>query len=468
MALPSVPLPQPNSPNALGHPPRLLDRLTDALRVRGYVASIRQAYVDWARRFILFHQKRHPLQMGPGEVGTFLDHVSADETVSDFGVAEARSALHFLYAVVLDKPLDLLPTSAGTVGPPLAESPRLLDQMRHVLRVRHYSRRTEDCYVDWARRFILFHDKRHPTDLRAAHVEAFLTHLAVQGHVSASTQNQALNALVFLYKQFLEIDLGRLRFGPATRPARLPVVLSRDEVRRVLQEVTGANGVYRVMADLLYGAGLRRLECCRLRIKDFDFDRGQILIRGGKGDKDRVVMLPRKLRPVLTALQEQRQALHEHDLHRGVARVELPNALDRKYPNAAKEFGWQFLFASRQLSRDPRTGAVGRHHMHEAALQRAVAQAARQAGVVKHVSCHTFRHSFATHLLEQGHDVRTVQELLGHKDANTTMIYLHVMEQGAGGVRSPLDLLDELQPDDIEAAVNATRRLGMAVPCRVG
>jgi integron integrase len=336
------------------------------------------------------------------------------------------------------------------------------------LRVRHYARRTEDCYVDWVRRFILFHGKRHPADLQAPHIEAFLTYLAVQGHVSASTQNQALCALVFLYKQVLEIDLGRLHFGPATRPVRLPVVLSRNEVRRVLEAVDGAGGVYRVMADLLYGAGLRRLECCRLRVKDLDLERGQIMVRGGKGDKDRVVMLPRKLRPAIVALLDRRRALHERDLARGVARVELPNALARKYPQAARELGWQFLFASQLLSRDPRTEAVGRHHLHEAALQRAVALAARRAGLVKRVSCHTFRHSFATHLLEQGHDVRTVQELLGHKDANTTMIYLHVMEKGVAGVRSPLDLLDDLSSEEVRAAVEASRgcrREQRAAPC---
>jgi integron integrase len=447
-------------PVAACPPPRLLDRLTDALRTRGYVASIRQAYVDWTRRYILFHGKRHPQQMGPAAVGAFLDHLAQQEPASVFSRAEARGALVFLYDGVLGRPAGELPTSAGAVGPALAPAPRLLDQIRHVLRVRHYARRTENCYVDWVRRFILFHGKRHPADLRAAHVEAFLTHLAVQGHVAASTQNQALCALVFLYKQVLEIDMGRLHFGPATRPARLPVVLSRDEVRRVLEAVAGANGVYRLMADLLYGAGLRRLEGCRLRLKDIDLERGQILVRGGKGDKDRVVMLPRKLRPAIVALSERRRALHERDLARGVARVELPHALDRKYPNAARALGWQFLFASPQLSRDPRTGAVGRHHLHEAALQRAVALAAQRAGLIKRVSCHTFRHSFATHLLEQGHDVRTVQLLLGHKDANTTMIYLHVMEKGVAGVRSPLDLLDDLGPEEVAAAVNATRRLG--------
>jgi integron integrase len=416
--------------------------------------------VDWVRRYILFHQKRHPQELGPAEVGAFLVHLPSQEPATRFTLAEARGALVFLYEVVLGRPLGALPATLGASGGALAAAPRFLDQLRHVLRVRHYARRTEDCYVDWVRRFIVFHGKRHPADLRAPHVEAFLTHLAVQGHVAASTQNQALCALVFLYKQVLEIDLGRLHFGPATRPVRLPVVLSRDEVRRVLEAVEGAAGVYRLMADLLYGAGLRRLECCRLRVQDVDLERGQILVRGGKGDKDRVVMLPRKLRPALTARIERRRALHERDLARGVARVDLPDALARKYPNAARELGWQFLFASPQLSRDPRTGAVGRHPLHEAALQRAVALAARRAGMVKRVSCHVFRHSFATHLLKQGHDVRTVQLLLGHKDANTTMIYLHVMEKGVAGVRSPLDLLDDLHPEEVAAAVNATCLLG--------
>jgi integron integrase len=374
-------------------PPRLLDRLTDALRTRGYVASIRQAYVDWARRYILFHGKRHPQEMGSAEVGAFLEHLAHQEPATLFTLAEARGALLFLYQVVLGQPLGTLPTSVGATGAALATAPRLLDQIRHVLRVRHYARRTEDCYVDWVRRFILFHGKRHPADLGAPHVEAFLTHLAVQGHVSASTQNQALCALVFLYKQVLEIEIGRLHFGPATRPVRLPVVLSRDEVRRVLEAVEGAEGAYRLMADLLYGAGLRRLECCRLRVKDLDLERGQILVRGGKGDKDRVVMLPRKLRPALAARIDSRRALHDRDLARGVAGVDLPDALARKYPKAARELGWQFVFASQQLSREPRRGAVGRHHLHEAALQRAVALAARRAGLVKRVSCHTFRHS---------------------------------------------------------------------------
>jgi integron integrase len=343
------------------------------LRTRGYVASLRQAYVEWVRRYILFHGKRHPQEMGAAEVAAFLEHLDRQEPASLFHLAEARSALVFLHEVVLGRRLGELPTRVGTLGGVLAETPRFLDQLRHALRVRHYRPSTEDCYVEWARRFILFHGQRHPVDLGAREVEAFLTHLAVQGHVAASTQNQALCALVSLYKRVLEIDLGRMRFGPATRPARLPVVLSRDEVRRELGAVEGAEGLYRVMADLLYGAGLRRSECCGLRVQDLDLDRRQILLRAAKGEKDRVVMLPRKLCPAILDQIDARRVLHERDLARGVARVELPYALERKYPNASRELGWQFLFASPNLSRDPRTGRVGRHHLHEAALQRAVA-----------------------------------------------------------------------------------------------
>jgi integron integrase len=361
-----------------------------------------------------------------------------------------------------------LPTTAGLlpagVGGSLAarpggDGPRLLDQLRHVLRVRHYSLRTEECYADWARRYILFHGKRHPCDLGAAHVARFLTHLAVEGHVAESTQNQALNALVFLYKQVLDIDLGSLHHVRARRPVRLPVVASRDEVRQVLAAIEGADGLFRLAVELLYGTGLRKMECLRLRVHDLDLGRHQVLVRGGKGNKDRVVMLPRKLKPALAEQMERRRAVHERDLARGVAWVELPHALARKYPNAPRELGWQFLLASRQLSRDPRTGHTGRHHLHEGTLQRAVAGAVRQAGLTKPISAHTFRHSFATHLLEMGHDLRTVQLLLGHKDVSTTMIYTHVLEKGVAGVRSPLDLLDDIPAGAVEEAVTATRRL---------
>lgn len=293
----------------------------------------------------------------------------------------------------------------------------------------------------------------------AAEVEQFLTYLAVNGHVAASTQNQALNALVFLYKQVLEIDLGRFDAVRARRPKRLPVVLAPEEVAAVLPRVQGCDGVFRLMARLLYGCGLRLLECCQLRIKDVNLARGQIVVRAGKGNKDRVVMLPRSVRADLERQREWRRQLHERDLTRGVPRVDLPDALERKYPRAAQEFGWQFVFASRQMSHCPRTGRPGRHHVYPASVQRAVAQAGQAAGFRHPIHCHTFRHSFATHLVERGVDIRSVQQLLGHASLETTMIYTHVARQGPAGVTSPLDLLGEVAAADVQAALEATRRL---------
>lgn len=298
----------------------------------------------------------------------------------------------------------------------------------------------------------------------AAEVSRFLTHLAVEGHVAVSTQRQALNALVFLYKRVLEIELGRLDHLRATRPARLPTVLARAEVKLVLERVEGDNGRFRIMAELLYGAGLRLMECCRLRVHDLDVARSQITVRGGKGDKDRVVMLPRKLREPLTAQIEWRRTVLERDLAAGVDWVDLPGALDRKFPNARRELGWQFLFASRQLSQDPRTGRRGRHHVHEGSFSRAISRAVDRARINRRATPHTLRHSFATHLLETGYDIRTVQLLLGHKDVSTTMIYTHVMEKGVAGARSPLDLLDDLSADQVQAAVDATRKLSGSLP----
>jgi len=430
--------------------PRLLDQVRQLARQRGHSEAAGAAWADWCRRFILFHGKRYPRDLGLAEIGAFLESLAQTETDALRALAASRDALAFLYGEVLHRDLGELP---------LPRPPRLLDQVRQVLRVKHYALATEDCYVKWVTRFILFHHKRHPRDLGAAEVEQFLTHLAVQGQVSASTQHQALNALVFLYKHVLEIDLGRFDAVRARRPKRLPVVLAPAEVAAVLQRVDGAEGAFQLMARLLYGCGLRLLECCQLRVKDVDLRRGQIVVRAGKGNKDRVVMLPRSVRADLERQREWRRKLHARDLARGLARVELPDALERKYPRAAQELGWQFVFASRQLSRCPRTGRLGRHHVYPASVQRAVAQAGRAAGLRQATHCHTFRHSFATHLVERGSDIRSVQQLLGHESLETTMIYTHVARQGVAAVTSPLDLLDDLQPEAIAAAVAATRAL---------
>lgn len=326
--------------------------------------------------------------------------------------------------------------------PPEPERPAsvalLLDQLRSVIRTRHYSLRTEEAYGQWARRFLLFCAPRRPETLGAAEVTAFLTHLAVEEQVSAATQNQALNALVFLCREVLHVDLQADGIAPvrAKRPAKLPVVLTKTEVRQVMGQLSG---VHRLMAQLLYGSGLRLMECLRLRVKDVDFAQTQIVVRDGKGMKDRVTMLPQAVVPTLRAHLAQVRRLHEQDLAAGFGAVYVPFALDRKYPSAPREWGWQYVFPADKYSTDPRSGAVRRHHAHESGLQRAVREAAHKAGLTKPVGCHTFRHSFATHLLEAGYDIRTVQELLGHKDVKTTMIYTHVLNRGGLAVRSPLD-----------------------------
>ena len=323
---------------------------------------------------------------------------------------------------------------AGPVGAP---KPRLLDRVRETVRARHYSRRTEKAYVHWIRRYIFFHDKRHPAEMGAPEVTAFLTSLAVRDKVAASTQNQALSALLFLYREVLGLELPWLDdVVRAKRPQHLPVVLTRDEVRAVLQRL---DGVPRLMAVLLYGAGLRLLECCRLRVKDVDFATNQILIRDGKGHKDRVTMLPASVKSVLSAHIERVREQHQADVRHGAGWVELPGALTRKYPNAGRDWGWQWIFPATRLYMDGLTGQRRRHHLHESVLQRAVKDAVRGAGIAKPATCHTFRHSFATHLLEESHDIRTVQELLGHQDVSTTMIYTHVLNRGPAGVRSPAD-----------------------------
>jgi integron integrase len=323
------------------------------------------------------------------------------------------------------------PSPAGDPG-----KPRLLDRVRLAIHVRHYSRRTEEAYVFWIRRFLAFHGMRHPDTMGSAEVGSFLSDLATRRRVSASTQNQAFSAILFLYRRVLGRELAGLENVPrAKRPERVPVVLSRDEVGEILARLDGSP---RLMAALMYGSGLRLLECARLRVKDIDFDRHEVTVHDGKGQKDRVTVFPMGLvQPLLRHLERVRR-LHERDLAAGVD-VALPHALALKYPNAPRECGWRWVFPARRTYRDHRTGRRFRHHLHETVLQRAFRDAVRWAGLSKPASCHSLRHSFATHLLEAGYDIRTIQELLGHADVSTTMIYAHALNRGGRGVLSPLD-----------------------------
>jgi integron integrase len=322
---------------------------------------------------------------------------------------------------------------------PNAPKPKLLDQVRHAIRMRHYSPRTEEAYVHWIKRFIFFHDKRHPQEMAEAEIARFLSSLANDSHVSASTQNQALNAILFLYRQVLRKEIGYVNgVIRAKRTKRLPVVLTRQEVRSIFGCLHGSDWI---MVMLLYGAGLRLMECLRLRVKDIDFTSNQIVVRASKGDKDRHTMLPAAVKEPLAKHLDLIRRQHQHDLERGLGRVALPNALERKYPNAGKEWGWQWVFPATSHYTDKVTGERRRHHLHESVLQKAVKEAVQKAGVSKPASPHSLRHSFATHLLEDGYDIRTVQELLGHKDVSTTMIYTHVLNRGGRGVNSPADRL---------------------------
>jgi integron integrase len=316
---------------------------------------------------------------------------------------------------------------------------RLLDQLRLALRSRHYSKRTEPAYCLWVRRFVHFHDLRHPAEMAEPEINAFLTHLAVTDKVSASTQNQARSALLFLYRRVLGRQVGEL--GGVVRArvsSRVPVVLTREEVRTVLAQLDGEP---RLLASLMYGAGLRLSECLRLRVQDVDFEQHEITVRAGKGDKDRRTMLPRSLDRPLAAQLERARWVDRRDLADGWGSVVLPGALDRKYPAASTDWRWQWVFPQAKRWRNERTGQQGRHHVHASVIQRAVKEAVSRSGVAKQAGCHTLRHSFATHLLESGYDIRTIQELLGHRSVNTTMVYTHVLNSGGYGVRSPIDSL---------------------------
>jgi integron integrase len=327
------------------------------------------------------------------------------------------------------------PRSAGASRH--GENAKLLDRVRMAIRARHYSRRTEKAYAHWIRQFIFFHKLRHPDDMGEGEVAAFLSWLATARKVSASTQSQALSALLFLYRAVLKHDVDWIKnVVRAKQPKRLPVVLTREEVTAVLGQMHGTPWL---VSSLLYGAGLRLLECLRLRVKDIDFNRNEITIRDGKGQKDRMTLLPRRMKLPLRAYLQRRRRLHDDDLQAGCGGVELPMAVARKYPNAAREWVWQWVFPATRHYVDAQSGARRRHHLHESVIQAAVRKAVKDTGIPKRASCHTLRHSFATHLLEDGYDIRTIQELLGHSDVSTTMIYTHVLNRGGRGVRSPID-----------------------------
>jgi integron integrase len=315
---------------------------------------------------------------------------------------------------------------------------KLLDQVREVMRVKHYAIRTEATYCDWVRRYVRFHGFKCREELLPAEpkIEAFLSDLAVKGKVAVSTQNQAFNALLFLYREVLHTQLGDIDSVRSTRPVRVPTVLTSEEAKQIISLMSGTP---QLVVKIIYGAGLRLLEALRLRVHDVDFGMKQVTVRDGKGAKDRYTMLPEKVIPALEEQLQKVKVVHQQDLAQGYGAVYLPGALDRKYPNAPREWGWQYIFPARDLSIDPRSGARRRHHLDEAAVQKAIKLAAGRSGIAKRVSSHTFRHSFATHMLQRGSDIRTIQELLGHNDVSTTMIYTHVLRQGGQGARSPLD-----------------------------
>ena len=402
-----------------------------------------------------------PIQIRTGDAGRLIvllpytpERVSKIKTVDGrrwhqqekhWTVPHTEGILGDLLALFAGEPVEvepsLRPVSDLDNRKPLPESEilplQILDRLREALRCRHYSRRTEQAYGLWVSRFVFFHHMRPPAEMAEPEINAFLTHLAIKERVSASTQNQALSALLFLYRHVLDRDIGDLgEVIRARKPVRVPVVMTRDEVRTVLTHLTGDKWL---MASLMYGAGLRLMECLRLRVQDIDFARNQITVRDGKGAKDRITMLPESLHASLQDHLKKVKAIHERDLAEGWGRVQMPDALDRKYPNAPVEWRWQWVFPQEHRWNNPRTREEGRHHIDESLLQKAVRDAVVRVGLAKRATCHTFRHSFATHLLEGGYDIRTIQELLGHRDVKTTMIYTHVLNRGPAGVRSPVD-----------------------------
>ncbi len=404
--------------------------------------------------------KSEPIQIKPAKAGRLIvllpytpERVDKIKTVAGrhwdskeryWTVPHTEGALTHLRTLFAGEPVEVDPCLPPVQDrddrplPPAVLHSTLLDCLRNALRSRHYSRRTEQSYCHWIKRFILHH-AHPPEEMAEADINAFLSHLAMKERVSASTQTQALSAILFLYRFVLGREIGKLEgLIRARKPRHLPVVMTRDEVRAVIRELKDE---YRMMAGLMYGAGLRLMECLRLRIQDVDFDANQVTVRGGKGDKDRISLLPQAVKAPLAEHLKRVRSIHQCDRQDGWECVPLPDALDRKYPNAAADWRWQYVFPADHRWVNGRTGTEGRHHIHESAVQRAVKEAVRKAGIAKHATCHTFRHSFATHVLENGYDIRTIQELLGHTDVKTTMIYTHVLNRGGKGVRSPVDSL---------------------------
>jgi integron integrase len=399
-------------------------------------------YIHWVRRFLKFCNYQLE-NINTEHVSQYLDSLDADEKVEDWQVKQAADAVTLYVEKYLKRPLkQITPLAKDSRVKSIDQKGALqweqtLEETKNLIRLRHYSLSTEKTYLGWIVRFKIYMQDREPHLLEADDVKRYLTHLALHGRVSASTQNQAFNALLFLYRNILHIEMDDLSsVARAKRKVNLPTVLSRDEVKKLLSFI---NGNYLLMAQLMYGCGLRLMECLRLRIKDVDFENDLLMVRSGKGEKDRALMMPVKIREELAKHVASLKEVHDQDVKMGYGEVSLPDALEKKYPGAPKEWAWQWVFPAEKLSIDPRTGKVMRWHIHPAAIQRAVKDAVLKAGVPKMASCHTLRHSFATHLLETGQNIRTIQELLGHKHVNTTMIYTHVIRKKPSELKSPLD-----------------------------
>jgi integron integrase len=397
-------------------------------------------YIHWVRRFL--KSCNYQLDnINAKQVSQYLDSLDADQKIADWQVRQAADAVILYVEKYLKRPLQQISPKDPEPKPIIKQGSfpwqRTLDEVRNVIRLRHYSLSTERTYLGWISRFKTYMRDREPQLLEANDVKKYLTHLALRDRVSASTQNQAFNALLFLYSHILHVKMDDFTsVVRAKRKMNLPSVLSRDEVKKILSSL---DGPYLLMAQLMYGCGLRLMECLRLRIKDVDFENDLLMVRSGKGQKDRSLMMPGKVKEDLVRHVASAKEIHDQDVKMGYGEVSLPDALEKKYPGAPKEWGWQWVFSAEKLSVDPRSGKVMRWHIHPSTIQRAVKEAVMKAGLPKKASCHTLRHSFATHLLEAGHNIRTIQELLGHKHVNTTMIYTHVIRRKPYEISSPLD-----------------------------